>query len=213
MPALSPQALVRAIIDAVEQSGCSAVLTNTARQHPWKFIVTAKDGGTENLWVYAWTLTFGGRPSLPDEYRIQMTTVRSPLVENPNGPTILIGYEPDLGAFAGFDLIRHRVFTTGSPSIQIDRNSVRNALQYGLTFDRKSNDEIAIGIRPDEFMDYALNAEYLHRYGAPTGNFQTSNQGQQPGDKPAEISILPERGSGSSKPSVACWLRRRCLPP
>lgn len=30
---------------------------------------------------------------------------------------------------------------------------------------RKSNDEIAIGIRPDMFMAYAMNATVLHRYG------------------------------------------------
>src|SRR5580658_1539838 len=120
MPAIRPRELVDAISDAIQESGYSAALTSPMRIHPRRFIVTSSDGDSTALWVYAWTLTFGGRPSLPDEYRIQMTTVASPLAMNPNGPTILIGYEPDSGMFAGFDLRRHATFTTGSPSVQID---------------------------------------------------------------------------------------------
>jgi putative restriction endonuclease len=42
---------------------------------------------------------------------------------------------------------------------------VRDALQHGLAFDRKTNEEIAVGIRPDLFMDYIANAAELHRFG------------------------------------------------
>ena len=68
--------------------------------------------------------------------------------------------------FAGFGSSReHRTFTTGSPSVQIDIRTVRDALQHGLAFDRKSNEEIAVAIRPDQFMDYVANAAGLHRFG------------------------------------------------
>jgi hypothetical protein len=70
MPAISPGDLVDAIVDAVEQSGYSVILLGRARQHPRRFIITSRDGATAELWVYAWTLTFGGRTNLPDEYRI-----------------------------------------------------------------------------------------------------------------------------------------------
>jgi len=142
-------------------------------------LITNRDGATAELWVYAWTLTFGGRASLPDEYRIQMTTVSAPLPLNPNGPTVLIGYEPGLGLFAGFDLVRHQVFTSGSPSVQIDIRKVRDALQHGLTFDRKDNGELAIGIRADQFVNYALNAEHLHRYGSQPETFRLLNRAAQ----------------------------------
>src|SRR6266852_3438656 len=94
-----------------------------------------------------------------------MTTVRSPLPMGTGGPTILIGYDATRNLFAGFDLERHRTFTTGSPSVQIDINELRRAETEGLSFHRKSNDEIATGIRPDMFMAYAMNATLLHRYG------------------------------------------------
>lgn len=97
-----------------------------------------------------------------------MTGVNSPLQLNSAGPTALIGYEPSLQVFAGFDIRRHQTFSTGSPSVQIDIATLRQALQDGLAFDRKSNDEIAVAVRPDQFMTYVLNADYLHRYGTET---------------------------------------------
>jgi putative restriction endonuclease len=164
VPAAQPSQLVDAILDAIQESGCSGILISKAQQNPRKFVITAADGTETELSIYAWTLTFGGRPQLPDEYRIQMTSVSSPLQIAVNGPTILLGYEPNLKMFAGFDLRRHQTFTTGSPSVQIDIRTVRKALQDGLAFDRKSNNEIAIGIRPDQIVNYALNAEHLHKY-------------------------------------------------
>jgi len=50
-----------------------------------------------------------------------------------------------------------------------------------LTFDRKSNQEIAIGIRPDQLVSYALNATELHRLGrhAPTFDLLSRASGLQ----------------------------------
>lgn len=164
MPAIRPHELVYAILDALQDSGASGLLLSSPNRHPRRFMVQSS-GGTTDVWVYAWTLTHGGRPSLPDEYRIQMTTVSSPLPLNPAGYTVLLGYEPNLRMFAGFDLQRHRTFTTGSPSVQIDIKCVHKALQHGLAFDRKDNRELAIGIRPDQLLGYIANAESLHRQG------------------------------------------------
>jgi putative restriction endonuclease len=68
--------------------------------------------------------------------------------------------------FAGFDLAKHRVFTTGSPSIQININTLHQALQTGLSFHTKTNDEIAVGVRPDQLVNYIVSAGVLHRFGA-----------------------------------------------
>jgi putative restriction endonuclease len=165
MPATQPESLVTAILDAIQESGSSAVVVSPVRQQPRKFVVSMPEGASVSLWVYVWTLTGGGRSSLPNEYRIQMTTVRSPLEINPLGYTVLSGYEPNLKMLAGFDLVRHSTFTTGSPSVQVDIRTIRQALQDGLSFDRKSNDEIAVGIRPDQFVAYMCNAEKLHNLG------------------------------------------------
>ncbi len=164
MPAIDAPTLVNAILDAFQDSGASGILVSPLREHPRRFIVETQTGGIE-VWVYVWTLTHGGRPSLPDEYRIQMTTVFSPLPLNPRGYTLLLGYEPNLKMFAGFDLTRHRTFTIGSPSVQIDIKCIHKALEDGLAFDRKTNQEIAVAIRPDQMLNYMANAEELHRLG------------------------------------------------
>jgi putative restriction endonuclease len=176
MPAINPRGLVEAVFSAIEASGFSAILLSPIREHPRKLAISLPSGEAVELWVYAWTLTHGGRPSLPDEYRIQMTTVASPLPLNPRGPTILIGYEPDLHLFAGFDLERHHTFTKGSPSVQIDIRTVRAALEDGLAFDWKSNQEIAVGIRPDQLVAYSLNASALHRLGRHAPTFALMNR-------------------------------------
>jgi putative restriction endonuclease len=177
MAALGRRALVDAILQAIQDSGYSGTfLGPRINEHPRRFAIASPEGGFLTVWVYVWTLTHGGRDNLPDEYRIQMTTVSSPLALNPSGHAILIGYEPSLGLFAGFDLNRHRQFTSGSPSVQVNINTIRNALQFGLSFDRKSNDEIAIGIRPNHLVDYINNADELHRLGRFPDTFRLLNK-------------------------------------
>ena len=80
--------------------------------------------------------------------------------------TVLMGYHPDLEVFTGFDINKHCYFTTGSPSIQIELSTLYDALQDGLSFNKKSNDEIVIGVRADQFLNYCLNATKLHLYGS-----------------------------------------------
>ena len=175
MPALPPAELVSAITNALADSGYTGQLASPVRNNPRRFIVAGPNAPLA-VTAYIWTLTFGGRANLRNEYRIQMTSVASPLELGTDGPTVLVGYEPELNLFAGFDLQRHRTFTTGSPSVQIDREELRRAETEGLSFHRKSNDEIAVGIRPDMFMAYAMNAQLLHRYGRDANVFRLLNQ-------------------------------------
>lgn len=184
MPAIPQQKMVNALLDAFQQSGAAAVFTPRRSLHPRIFVVT-DPMGPMTVWVYIWTLTHGGRPSLPNEYRIQMTSVESPLALNPSGPTALLGYEPNLKMFAGFDLSRHKRFTTGSPSVQIDIRVVQAALQVGLAFDRKNNDEIAVGVRPDQILAYINNAAMLHSLGPDGKTFKLLAKATSPEPVPA----------------------------
>jgi len=149
MPAVPPKILVRSILDAIQLSGGTGFYASDSyRTHPRQFICNHHDQSF-SIWIYIWTLTHGGRITLPDEYRIQMTAVNSPLPLNPNGYTLLLGYYQDLNVMAGFDLLRHRTFTIGSPSVQIHLNALTNAVSNGMGFATKDNQEIAVGIRPD----------------------------------------------------------------
>ena len=194
MPSIGAQRLIDAVIAAVEESGYSAIfLRRKGQVHPREFLITSPSEESRLLWVYIWTLTFGGRQSLPDEYRIQMTTVESPLKLNPHGPTVLMGFEPELRLFAGFDIGFHRQFTEGSPMVSIDIKVVKQALQDGLSFHRKSNREIAIGIRPDQFVNYANHATQLHKLGRQAATYGLMSRAAALEAIPAEeVASLPE---------------------
>lgn len=193
MPAASPKLIVQAIINAFEESDASAILLSSRVGNPRQFIVQQAHM-TLNVWIYIWTLTHGGGSARPkNEYRIQLTGIEQPLNRNPHGPTLLMGYEPTTGCFAGFDVDKHLIFSTRSPSIQIPITVLHDALQNGLSFARKTNDEIAIGIRPDQFLIYCTNAPILHREGAKVGIIELLQQAAelQP-IAPEELAPLPE---------------------
>ena len=164
MPVVPKTELTEVLIAGLEDSGLSPVLLSSPGGNPRRLLLTS-EGRSDMLWAYLWTLTPGGRPSLPNEYRIQMTGVSSPLAVNDGGPTVLLGYEPAVKMFAGFDVLLHRDFTPGSPSVQIDFRIVRQAVGDGLALDRKGNDEIACGVRPDVLGAYCQAAEDIHRFG------------------------------------------------
>ena len=166
MPAVRGNTIEKALASAVEQSGWTAALTSASRRNPKRFVVWDENDRRFSFWAYIWTLTPGGRPQLRTEYRIQITGVESPLELNPAGRTVILGYEPNLGMFAGFDLSRHKTFTAGSPSVQVDIECIREAVTSGIAFNRKANDEIAVGIRPDLLVNYIENAEELHGSGS-----------------------------------------------
>ena len=165
----SREVINQAIINAIHESGLVCVRIPDLAAHPRMYIV-ARDSAQISIWAYCWRLSPGGRASLPNEYRIQMTSVESPLLRNPDGYTVLLGYETDLGVFAGFDVARHSVFTSGSPSIQVNRNILNNALQNGLSFQTKSNGEIVVGVRSDLLLFYIERAAKLHGLDEDSGS-------------------------------------------
>ena len=164
MAAATAREIVAALIDAFRESGVRAALASRQQGNPRQLVLDTP-GGAEEVWIHVWTLTHGGRSSLPDELRIQMTGVQSPLPTNPDGPTLLLGYHPETESFAGFDLNLHTAFTAGSPSVQVDIGCLYEARQNGLAFARKSNQEIAVGVRPDQLLNYMVSAADLHRHG------------------------------------------------
>lgn len=170
MAALSPGEIVDAILSALTDSGAQAQLTSPVRSHPRKFRVI-HNGGSFPLWVYIWTITHGGATRSAEEYRIQMTTVTPPLEMNPNGPTLLLGWNPENEVFGGFDISRHRDgFKPGSNSVQISLSALLAARNFGWGFYTNQYHEIAVSFKPAEFVNYVHNASILHAEGARAVN-------------------------------------------
>ncbi|MDI6822932.1 MAG: HNH endonuclease [Bacillota bacterium] len=191
MPGLGADELNLALIDAVERSGGTAILVS-GHQNPRQLLVVRGDE-TISLWVYLWTVTHGGGEQRPEhEYRIQITGVSSPLAENDQGATLLMGYEPGLKVFAGFDLCRHRNFSGQSPSIQINRQALVDAVDFGISIYRKSNDEIAVGIRPDYLLVYVQTFRDLHGAATDEQAMELMERAVKAEDIDAEASLQPD---------------------
>jgi len=123
-----------------------------------------------------------------------MTTVESPLPLNTGGYTILLGYDPDRGVFAGFDLNWHQSFTGRSPSVQVSKSTLNDCLQDGLSFQTKSNDEIAIGVRSDHLLFYCEHAQALHGLGVDSTYVETAERVVKTQDiADTELQVLPEQ--------------------
>ena len=187
------EVITRAILDAFHEAGATGVHVPEPSAHPRKYLVV-RDGQHSSVWVYCWSLTPGGRPSLPNEYRIQMTSVQSPLLMNPDGHTVLLGYDPVREVFAGYDILRHSTFTSGSPSVQVDITTLNQALQRGLSFQVKTNDEIVVGIRNDMLRFYCENAPILHEFGSDSTHLDTVSRAARSGNiSDRELEQLPQR--------------------
>lgn len=111
-------------------------------------------------------------PSPADPHQLASAALSCQGVFNSEGLT----YEPNIDFFAGFDIERHRAFIPGSPSVQVDLNCLHAALQNGFGFDRKTNDEIAVGVRPDQLTNYIANASQLHKHGSRAQMYQLLTQ-------------------------------------
>ncbi len=222
MPAAPSQTILSALINAFQDAGSAAFPHSTGTGNPRQFTVTSGEHGTD-VWVYVWTLTHGGRSNLPNELRIQMTGVESPLQKNASGPTLLLGFHQDTGIFAGFDPDRHTHFTTGSPSVQVSLDCIHQALQNGLAFARKSSDEIVVCFRPEQLANYAAHIAELHRQG-PRAELlpllqQTAQRTDLEEEAVAQIGAAPRRvlatvsriaRAGSFRQQVLAAYENRC---
>lgn len=153
--------IVDGLLAAVRESGGIGYCRSTVQSQPRRLVGVVGDREFD-IWAFCWTLTPGGRPSLPNEFRIQMTAVDAPLRLNPRGPTVLMGFDPSRRVLAGFDLRRHRSFTEGSPSVQVPADCLDEASLRGLAFRTKATGEVVVGVRPDHFLFYSEQALALH---------------------------------------------------
>ena len=163
MPVLRPRELTLALLSAFEACGAQAYLVPQESSNP-RIVKFWQGGQLLTVKVYLWTMSFGGRESLPNEWRIQVTGIGSSLDVDDADFTVLMGYDPELQVFAGWNTALHMAFGR-SPSLQIDRTVLLEALQHGLAFHYKDNDELSIAIRQDMLTAYVVNNVLLHANG------------------------------------------------
>ena len=170
MPPLRKPVLLGLFENALRSSGLDFLKLSDDGVHPAGYQII--DGSNSfRLTVYIWNLTFGGRPTLPDEWRIQVTGLpeiegRQQFTPQIGGKTAILGWCQELGVFAAYDIAYHLGPLGGSPSIQIRQPALEAARVNGLALHFRGDDEIAFAIKPSYLGAYLANMEDLHACGS-----------------------------------------------
>ncbi len=158
-----PPQIADAVLDAIEESGGVADAEELGRL-PLKIDVEY-GADVHALWVYVWPLVRD--TSLPGrKYRLQAAETPSKIVWRPDEIVLVLGYEPGLDVFIGFGLGGKQGPEPPIFETVVDVSLIHRAIQDGLSFGRWTNrfrsEEAMVGIRPDLFLDYAVDSYRIH---------------------------------------------------
>ena len=161
---LPKEDLLRKVLDAID--GSEWRFRSPYRlTHPLKLTIT-KDQLQEELLIYIWNITHGGRTRAADEYRIQITGVRG-IDIFPNTKTLLLGWDDRRKVYAGFNASRYTSFGA-SPSLQVKEGTLLEAQKKGLAIQPKERDETGniteavAAISPEFLVSYILSLDSYH---------------------------------------------------
>lgn len=184
MPVLSKLELFHRVVQGLQAGGWSVLFESAANEHPMR-LTAIREGQPLRLLVYIWNLTHGGGAARPaNEMRIQITGVTPPLRVLDDRTTLVLGWMEGPRVFAAFDPLRHRTFSTRSPSIQINRDNVNAVRDGGMSFYARGNGELAIALSQDLVGPYAVQQRRLHDYG----------------DNAADVAVLEAAGESADIP-------------
>lgn len=158
-----PPLIADAVLDAIEESGGVAD-DGELGCLPLKIDVEY-GADVHALWIYVWPLVRDA--SLPGrKYRLQAADIPSKLVWRPDEIVLVLGYEADLDIFVGFGLGGKQGPEPPIFKTIVDVSLIHRAIQEGLSFGEWTNrfgfEEAMVGIRPDLFLDYAVDSYRIH---------------------------------------------------
>lgn len=157
--------LLDRLLRAVADAGWKALILS--EEKPFHLVLFREGTAGIEVFVYMWTCTHGGgEKRAQDEYRIQITGVVPEI--QPTGITLLLGWHDGYDVFVGWDITKHAEQKTKSPSAQVKEDALSAAHNHAFSIHRKQNDEIVVALRPEMFVEYALNAVSLHQTGEST---------------------------------------------
>lgn len=166
MITLRKSELFKRFEEAMRRSGLTFLWISDGKDHPATYLIINFENSFR-LRLYIWNLSFGGRVSLPDELRIQVTGLpkidgRQHFTRDGVGKTAILGWSENFGEFAAFDIERHLDALGDSPSIQIRKPALDDAKINGLALHIRGSDELAFAVRPDYLGAYLENMGELH---------------------------------------------------
>ncbi|WP_420403885.1 HNH endonuclease [Nisaea sp.] len=205
MPPLRKPELLHLFEEALRASSLSFLKLSGGGDHPATYQILGQNESFR-LRVYIWNLTFGGRVSLPDEWRIQVTGLpefdgHQRFIRETGGKTAILGWCADLGVYAAYDIGYHLDPLGGSPSIQIRQPALESARLNGLAHHFRGAEEVAFAVRPSYMGVYLANMEELHACGSSEEALRLLEQISADPDSVAEAEI-EERAPAPRKYAV-----------
>lgn len=151
--------LLQRVLDAIDLSGWNALVMRS--RNPFSLrVFRANDAERIDLIVYIWNVTHGGGAARPsDEFRVQLTIM--PVIQ-PQGQTLLLGWNEGYGVFAAWDIRRHNAQASSSPSVQLPRSTLLQAHSHAFATHVRGNGETAVAFRPEYFVEYVRTEAALH---------------------------------------------------
>jgi putative restriction endonuclease len=169
---LTKKQLLNLLLQSVGESGWQSLVASAT--HPFHLRVFRGDERGFSLRIYIWNCTHGGGSArAADEYRIQLTGVVPE--HHPGEITLLLGWHEGYGVFVGWDITRHSGQDSKSPSAQVKEEALANAHTHAFSIHHRHNNEIVVVFRPEFLVDYAVNAESLHKSGKTAGDLSLLN--------------------------------------
>jgi putative restriction endonuclease len=162
LPILNRKQLNAKLVEAVQSCGWNVLYSSSLDALPFLIRIYGDDE-SNSLRIYIWNLSHGGKTRSADEYRIQVKVDR--FQQTAGETTLVLGWSDDIEVFGGFDVRKHSGRLGYSSSIQISLETLRKASLNGVSAHDKGNGEIAVGFRPEFFVDYVRNLEALHDFG------------------------------------------------
>ncbi len=166
MARLSKRQLLGRAEHGFRESGWNLLYISKPEDHPGRYRIYRGDVAY-TAYVYIWNISHGGgQARSTDEFRIQVTGVPgNTFLSEPGGKTLILGWWPNHEVFAGFDYRRHRSQLGSSPSFQVGRDALQDAVTNRMGTHRKSTGELVIAFQPEFIGTYARNLESLHDTG------------------------------------------------
>ncbi|KIC39400.1 HNH endonuclease [Leisingera sp. ANG-M7] len=170
MAPLRKPALFRIFENSLRKCGLNFLRLSAEGAHPASYQVIGP-ANSFTVQVYIWNLTFGGRQSIPGEWRIQVTGLpefggHQRFQPKEGEKTVVLGWCQELQVFAGYDVTKHLGPLGGSPSIQIRQPALEACRVNGLAHHFRGGEEVAFAIKPECMGIYLDFVEDLHACGS-----------------------------------------------
>ncbi len=206
MPILNKRQLFHVFESSVRDCGWNLLYLQAKPEHPAQYQLY-RDDQSFRVRVYIWNLTPGGKNRPEDEWRIQVTGLEQFEAE-PNGKTLIMGWQSDMGLFVGFDFAHHNGQLGASPSIQIREAALDLAAVHGFSPHNKGNGELAIAFKPGFLMSYIENLESLHACGESDAEIDLL---EKIGEEPAAVDDSEIQNEVGEERQYAVFSAKRAL--